>query len=57
MNKPLNIVTPCHGMPIHLSYNYVAGEPEVDEISCQASGCYNMWNPDGTVGYWQEAVQ
>jgi hypothetical protein len=47
--KPQNIVTPCHGMPLWISYR--AGEPE--EILCSHEGCLNSWNLDGTVEHWQ----
>jgi hypothetical protein len=49
---PLNIVTPCHGMPLRIRTHY---DGEVEEIWCPAEGCHNYWNEDGTVGYWREA--
>ena len=57
---PQNIVTPCHGMPLTIYTAETGGNgyatwKEVSEIVCSAEGCYNEWNPDGTVSHWQEA--
>lgn len=59
MSKPLNIFTPCHGVPLTIYTAATGGSgymtyEEPSEIVCSASGCYNSWNPDGTVAYWRE---
>lgn len=56
MNTPIAIVTPCHQVPLSITtrtegHAYMTYEVP-DEVYCNASGCYNTWNADGTVSYW-----
>lgn len=51
------LVTPCHGQPLWVStrsescFGGYESTEVVDDISCDAPGCLNTWNPDGTVLY------
>lgn len=51
------LVTPCHGTPLWVStrsegcFGGYESTEVVDDISCDAPGCLNTWNPDGTVAY------
>ena len=52
-NKPRNIVTPCHGAALEVTYRYVGSHSEVEYLWCQHPDCPNTWNEDGTVDYWE----
>lgn len=46
-----SIVTPCHGRPLIVLTTYSGGYLGSDvphEIICDAEGCYNTWQADGT---------
>jgi hypothetical protein len=51
------LVTPCHGSPLWVSTrseSYFGGYGStevVDDISCDAPGCLNTWDRDGTLLY------
>lgn len=51
------LVTPCHGRPLWVSTrseSYFGGYGStevVDDISCDAPGCLNTWDRDGTLLY------
>lgn len=49
------LTTPCHGaklLVITRSEGSYQTRDVPDEIMCEAHGCTNSWNADGTVSYW-----
>lgn len=52
---PVDIVTPCHGVPPRPQYVY-EGRPYmqervVDAYGCPADGCYRGWDADGKAAH------
>ena len=41
-----DLVTPCHGAPIHITTAY--------DVECIAPGCANSWTPSGIAEEWNE---
>lgn len=54
----MNITTPCHNAPFFITTRpegpaYMESDVP-DEIFCDADGCFNSWNADGTSdGYYK----
>ena len=44
-----DLVTPCHGEPIHVTTTY--------DVECSHDGCRNSWTPSGIADDWNKGAE